>query len=62
MGLGKKTASGKYLPITPYKGSWADEMEQRRNGTWKGPPLVKPEPHDKNWVTLGPCDAKGNRI
>jgi len=47
-------------PETPYKGSWADEMEQRRNGTWNGPPLVKPEPYDKHWVSIGRCDYKGN--
>lgn len=39
-------------PETPYKGSWADEMEQRRNGTWQGEPLVKPRNHDSGWITL----------
>lgn len=62
MGLGKKKQNGKYEPISRYEGSWVHEMEQRRDGIWKGPPLVKPQPYDALWVTLGPCDSKGNRI
>lgn len=59
MGLGK-FINGRYWPITQYKGSWAYEEAQRKLG--KGPPLVKPEPLDKYWVTIGPCDSKGNLI
>lgn len=29
-GLGTKTKSGKYKPITPWKGSWAQQEEERR--------------------------------
>lgn len=31
MGLGPVTPSGKQLPITPWKGSWAQEQEAKRN-------------------------------
>jgi hypothetical protein len=37
MGYGPVTPGGKQLPITPWKGSWAWEMEQRRLGVL--PPL-----------------------
>lgn len=32
MGYGPVTPGGKQLPITPYKGSWAWEQEQKRMG------------------------------
>jgi len=33
MGLGKKQPNGKYAPITPHEGSWADVMEKARQRT-----------------------------
>lgn len=39
MGYGPISPGGKQLPITPYKGSWAWDMEQRRLGLQEKPVL-----------------------
>lgn len=32
MGYGQVTPGGKHLPITPWKGSWAEQEQTRRLG------------------------------
>lgn len=45
MGYGP-VINGKQHPITPYKGSWAYDMEQRRLGLQPKPQLTLPTPKE----------------
>ncbi|UUZ75474.1 hypothetical protein LP414_27550 [Polaromonas sp. P1(28)-13] len=59
MGYGPVTPGGKQLPITPWKGSWAQEQEERRLNPHRAPKLglVMPVERKKSDDTEGgSCD------
>jgi len=63
MGLGK-LKNGKHQPISRYEDSWAHQMQLLREGKVTFEQVYGPrQPRREDlWVTLGPCDHKGNLL